>query len=958
MELPAVAGSSVEQAQALLDWANGLSLEQLMSRAAAIRDEAHATHVTFSPKVFIPLTRLCRDSCGYCTFAQPPAPGRRAYMTVEEVVAVARLGAEQGCTEALFTLGDKPELLYPEAAAELAAMGYGTTLDYVAAAAAAVLQETGLLPHINAGTMGREGVRRLRRVSVSQGLMLESCSRRLLQPGGPHYNCPDKDPALRLATLEAGGQEGVPFTTGILIGIGETRAERLEALLAVKELHERYGHIQEVIVQNFRAKKGTAMAGASEPPLEDLLWTLAMARVILGPATNIQAPPNLTPEPDDAAPAGAAGTAQRDPAEGWRLLLAAGINDWGGVSPVTRDWVNPEKPWPHLQALARATAEYGRALLPRLPVYPFFALRHSQWMDGSAGAASPAAAALRLMDSQGLARGSAWCPGLAEEGAEGDPEQQQQQQGQVQQQGMAATDHEGSPPSAARRDGSSPGVARAGGGPLRGLGAGNDHGGGGNGGGRDSSGNTASSGGAGRPGQRAHHPPQQRSSMPAVRRRAGQQEWKVVVGEDGLLEGCALPAPSRRIQQLLEGVLEGSRELGQGDIELLFRARGGDFAAVCIAADQLRRRVHGERVTYVVNRNINYTNVCTYKCQFCAFSKGKAAEELRGAPYLLPLEEISRRAAEAWERGATEVCMQGGIHPDFTGETYLRILDAAKSAAPGLHVHAFSPLEVWQGAATLGWPLRRYLQALKDAGLGSLPGTAAEVLDDAVRAVLCPDKLSTAQWVEVVQTAHAVGLDTTSTIMFGHCEEDGPASWARHLLTLRAVQQHAQQRLAAKQAQQGPAGGSGRNSGGGIITEFVPLPFVHMEAPIYLKGRARRGPTLRECILMHAVSRLALHPHITNIQASWVKMGPHRAARLLAAGCNDMGGSLMNESITRAAGAAHGQELPPQEMERVIRAAGRVPVPRTTLYGTPPAAQTQRSLQAGPLQPLVTGTLQ
>ena len=518
-----------------------------MAAAAAVRDAGHPSLVTFSPKVFIPLTRLCRDSCGYCTFALPPSPGRRAYMTLEEVLAVARMGAEQGCTEALFTLGDKPELAYTEAAAELAAMGYASTLEYVAAAAAAVLAETGLLPHVNAGVMDGASMAALRRVSVSQGLMLEALAPQLAAPGAAHADCPDKDPALRLACLEAAGAAAVPFTTGLLLGIGETRAQRVDALCAIRDSHARHGHVQEVIIQNFRAKRGTAMAGAPEPPLGELLWTVAVARLLLGPDMSVQAPPNLTPEPDDAGSGGAAG--------GWAALLDAGINDWGGVSPgVTRDWVNPEKPWPHLQALAAATAAAGKILVPRLPLYPSYAMDAGRWLDGAAGKASPAAATLRQMDSEGLARCSPWSPGMAEQPA-------------------PASDNTPGPAAAAAA--------------------------------------AASRSGEPRPGAAPSVPPPRLSASRA---------WQVRMGEDGTMEGCASPAEATpALAALLDSVLREGRELEEADVAGLFSARGADFRAVCAAADALRARVCGEDVTYVVNRNINYTNVCTYGCTFCAF---------------------------------------------------------------------------------------------------------------------------------------------------------------------------------------------------------------------------------------------------------------------------------------------------------------------------------------------------
>jgi FO synthase len=759
-----------------------MPVAELCAEARALR---RGSLVTYSPKVFIPLTTLCRDVCGYCTFARPPQRGERAYMTVEEVVEVARAGAAAGCHEALFTLGDKPELRYRAARDELRALGCETTIEYLARAAAAVLDETGLLPHLNPGVMTGDELAELRTVSASMGLMLETLAERLSERGGPHYGSPDKLPARRVATIAAAGDAAVPFTTGILIGIGETRAERLEALFAIRELGERDGHVQEVIVQNFRAKAGTRMAGHPEPSLEEHLWTIAAARVVLGPGWNVQAPPNL---------------AYAD----FPRLLDAGINDWGGVSPVTIDHVNPEAPWPHAERLRAATRSRGLELTPRLPLYPEYVAHVERWCHPAV-----ARAVRRRADSLGLAREHPWSPG------------------------------ERTPV------------------PARDLVRLTNHG-------------------------------SSRLRDPAVRRALAKDE------------------------------------LDEADIVALFRARGRDREAVLAAADRLRREVNGDTVTYVVNRNIQYTNVCYFRCGFCAFSKGKLAANLRGPAYLVPLEEIVRRSEEAWERGAVEVCLQGGIHPAFTGTYYLDVVRAIKAAVPGLHVHAFSALEIWQGAATLGVPLDEYLAVLGDAGLGSLPGTAAEVLDDDVRRIICPDKVTTAQWLRVHDAAHRVGLRSNVTIMFGHV--DGPLNWARHLLHAREQQQRT-----------------------GGFTEFVPLPFVHMEAPIALKGLARPGPTFGEVLLMHAVARLALHPWITNIQASWVKAGREGLAALLRAGVNDLGGTLMNESISRAAGAEHGQELPPEELEALIRANGRRPQQRTTVYGDVTEERRRASFGAPPL---------
>ncbi|MBK7470223.1 MAG: 5-amino-6-(D-ribitylamino)uracil--L-tyrosine 4-hydroxyphenyl transferase CofH [Betaproteobacteria bacterium] len=767
-------------------------LERLLAVAADIRDQGYGDVISYSRKVFIPLTQLCRDSCHYCTFAQPPRRGEAAYLTPDEVLEIARAGQRAGCKEALFTLGDKPELRYRVAREELAGLGFATTLEYLGAMAALVLKETGLLPHLNPGVMTRADIDRLRPVSASMGIMLETAAERLSRRGGPHFGSPDKQPAVRLATIAAAGEAAVPFTSGLLIGIGETRAERIAALLALRALHERHGHIQEIIIQNFCAKAGTRMAQASEPAFDDHLWTIAVARILFGPRMTIQAPPNL-----------AGGALPR--------LVAAGINDWGGVSPVTPDHVNPEKPWPAVEALAWRTADAGKMLTERLALHPAYVSAPERWLD-----AQVRPAVLRLADSEGYGRQGRWRPGAADlpDGLE----------------------------------------ARS---------------------------------------------PGRRPSTPA----------------------------GDRLERTLAAAQDGGG-LDEGQITDLFAARGDDFWRVCAAADDLRRATSGEGIAYVVNRNINYTNICYFHCQFCAFSKGTRSQNLRGDPYDLDLDEIRRRVSEAWERGATEVCLQGGIHPAYTGATYIAITRAVKEAAPDMHVHAFSPLEVSQGAATLGLPVGEFLRQLKAAGLGTLPGTAAEILDDEVRRVICPDKLTTGEWLAVMQAAHEAGLRSTATIMFGHV--DRPVHWARHLLRVRALQ---------------------AQTGG--FTEFVPLPFVPMATPIFLKGRSRAGPTLREAILMHAVARLALHPLLTNIQTSWVKMGTEGAQLCLNAGANDLGGTLMNESITRAAGAVHGQELGPEAIAALIRGIGREPRQRTTLYGNPPAERLAAALVARPLQALV-----
>lgn len=751
-------------------------LEDLLAEARACRDARWGEHtparMTYSPKVFIPLTRLCADVCHYCTFATTPSRLESPYLTPEQVVDIARAGAAAGCKEALFTLGDAPERRYSAAREWLEERGFARTIDYVRHCAELVLNETGLLPHVNAGVLEEDDYRMLRPVAASAGLMLESTSERLLQKGMAHHGSPDKVPALRLASLSAAGRARVPMTSGILIGIGETPEERMESLLALRELHREHGHLQEVIVQNFCPKPGTKMAEAPEASEADFLRTIAAARIILPGEVSVQAPPNLNDE---------------------RLaeLIDAGIDDWGGISPVTLDHVNPEAPWPEIERLEAVCARAGLSLVERLTVYPRFVTTDDRsWLDP---AIRPAV--LRLADAEGLARDSRWSPGVA------DP---------------------------------APGTVR----------------------------------------------------LPLGRRHEG--------------------PVAAQLHRILDRAAGGA-QLSEEEIAALFATRGAAAQAVVEAADALRAEVSGETVTYVINRNINYTNICTHACSFCAFSKTSIKAGLRDKPYNLDLEEIAGRAREAVERGATEVCLQGGIHPSYTGETYLSILRAVKDACPGLHVHAFSPLEVSQGARTLDMPVSDYLAMLRDAGLGSLPGTAAEILCDDIWAQICPDKLTTQEWLDVVGSAHRVGLPTTSTIMFGHLE--GIGHWARHLLALRNLQ---------------------LDTGG--ITEFVPLPLIHMEAPFYRRGQSRKGPTWREAVMMHAVARLALNGAIDSIQCSWVKLGIDGAAAVLAAGANDLGGVLMNESISRAAGASHGQEVGVDELRQAAESVGRRLKQRTTLY--------------------------
>jgi FO synthase len=742
-------------------------LDDLMGAAARRRDNRFGRRITYSPKVFVPLTMLCRDRCGYCTFAKPPARVAAPYMLVDEVMQVASRGAALGCFEALFTLGEAPEARYPPAAAWLRSKGYASTVDYLAAVAKRVLDETGLLPHANAGALSEGELRSLRTVSPSQGMMIETLAARLGEPGGPHHGAPDKTPGRRLATLHAAGRAKVPFTTGILVGIGETRAERLDALVAIANAHLEHGHVQEVIVQNFLPKPGTAMHRDAPCDTDEFLWSIAAARLVLPDDVHVQAPPNLS---DDLAP-----------------LLAAGIDDWGGVSPLTIDHVNPERPWPALERLQTATEVSGFVLAPRLTVYPEYVQRPDKWLHPDVR--TPV---LVASDMEGLARDTAWSPG--------------------------------------RDDLTPPTILAA-------------------------------------PGS----------------------------------------APRSPVRDVLDGVRAGE-EVGVEEIVTLLGARGPEVLDVAAVADQLRREIVGDEVTFVRNRNINYTNVCTFRCKFCAFSKGPLSLNLRGNPYLIDLEEIQRRVVEAVDCGATEVCLQGGIHPDFDGDYYVHVAQAVKDVAPQIHVHGFTALEVTEGARRLDMPLRGYLLRLKEAGLATLPGTAAEILDDEVRAIICPDKVTTDEWLDAHRTAHAVGLRSNVTIMHGTVER--PIHVARHLVRTRDLQ---------------------KETGG--FTEFVPLPFVHMATPIFIQGKARRGPTFREVVLMHAVGRIAYRELIPNVQVSWVKCGAEGARQVLQAGANDLGGTLMDENISRAAGASHGQELDERELRSIVEPIGRTLAQRTTLYG-------------------------
>lgn len=779
----------------------GASTDELMKQAARLRSAATGNRITYSPKVFIPLTMLCADKCGYCTFAQPPARLESPYLEPEQVLAIARAGARAGCHEALFTLGERPEDRYPIAREWLASRGYDSTVEYLAEMCRLVLADTGLLPHANAGALSLAELKLLRGVSVSQGMMVESLRGDL----ECHRGSPDKTPERRLSTLNAAGELQIPFTTGILVGIGENEADRAEALYAIAASHERHGHIQEVIVQNFLPKSGTAMHRADPCPAEDYLRAIALARIILPSDIHLQAPPNLS---DD-----------------FGVLLDAGIDDWGGVSPVTADHVNPERPWPAVDRIRGVTESKGFTLAPRLTIYPELASHPERFLDETVRFA-----VMDRSDAERLGRDD---PGAIF------PERTIARK-------VVGTGAEVT--TAASEDHRS--TIWCSGAPV--------------------------------------DPPELIiSGTPPAR-----------IG-NGTITG--------QVAEVLDGI-GLAQDLGIEEVATLFSARGPEVRAIAELADELRSKAVGDEVTFVRNRNINYTNVCTFKCRFCGFSKGPMSLNLRGTPYLLTLEEMQRRVIEAEEKGATEVCLVGGIHPDFDGDYYIEVCRAVKDVAPEMHLHAFTALEVTEGARRLGEPLETYLRRLMDAGLRSLPGTAAEILDDDVRQILCPDKINTEEWLYAHRVAHSIGLRSNITIMFGAVES--PISWARHLVATRDLQ---------------------RETGG--FTEFVGLPFVHMATPLYLQRKARRGPTFRETLLMHAIARIVYDGIIDNIQASWVKIGFSGVRQLLASGANDLGGTLMDENISRAAGAEHGTDVSAEDFAALVEPLGRTLVQRTTLYG-------------------------
>lgn len=809
----------VTEAAVLLQ-ARGADLEELAASAARVRDAGLTAAgrpgvITYSKSVFIPLTRLCRDKCHYCTFVTVPGKLRRAghgmFMSPDEVLDIARKGAALGCKEALITLGDKPEDRWPEAREWLDAHGYDDTIAYVRAISIRILEETGLLPHLNPGVMTWTDFQRLKPVAPSMGMMLETTATRLWsEPGGPHHGSPDKEPAVRLRVLEDAGRSSVPFTSGILIGIGETYEERAESLFALRRVSRAYHGIQELIIQNFRAKPDTAMRGMPDAELDELVATVAVARHIMGPSACLQAPPNLV---DDE----------------YGRLIGAGIDDWGGVSPLTIDHVNPERPWPQIEELARQSSAAGFALKERLCVYPEFVTRGEPWLDPRL---LPHVRALADPET-GLARPDAPVEGHPWQ----EPEEAFQPSGRTDL--HTTIDTEGR--TSDRRD-----------------------------------------------------------------------DFDEVYGDWEALREAAAPGmvPQRidtDVREALRTAADDPTRLTDDEALALLHADGPALDALCRVADDVRKSAVGDDVTYIVTRNINFTNVCYTGCRFCAFAQRRTDADA----YTLSLDQVADRAQQAWDVGAVEVCMQGGIHPDLPGTAYFDIAKAVKSRVPGMHVHAFSPMEVVNGATRTGMSIREWLTAAKEAGLDSIPGTAAEILDDEVRWVLTKGKLPTATWIEVVTTAHELGVRSSSTMMYGHVDQ--PRHWLGHLRTLARVQQQT-----------------------GGFTEFVTLPFIHTNAPVYLAGIARPGPTTRDNRAVTAMARLLLHPHIPNIQTSWVKLGSEGAAEMLRSGANDLGGTLMEETISRMAGSSYGSYKSVKDLIAVADAAGRPAKPRTTLYGEVP----------------------
>lgn len=835
-------GAALDQAEATtLLAARGEDLARLTTVASRVRDRGledagRPGVVTYSPKVFIPLTRLCRDKCHYCTFVETPGQaareGRAPYLSPDEVLEIAAQGAALGCTEALFTLGDRPEDRWPEAQDWLDEQGYDSTLAYVRAMSIRVLEETGLLPHLNPGVMSWEEMNRLKPVAPSMGMMLETTSRRLFEEKGrAHYGSPDKDPAVRLRVLEDAGRLSVPFTTGLLVGIGESLEERAESIFALRRVARQYGNIQEVIIQNFRAKPDTAMRHTDDLGLDEYVAAIAVSRIVLGPKVRLQAPPNLVDSSEGSAECAA--------------LLGAGVDDWGGVSPLTPDHVNPERPWPSLERLRAITSAAGFDLRARLTAHPEYVLAGEAWIDPRVSGHVAALAGQDGLVSDEITHGTRRPVGMAWQEPDG---------------------------------------------------------------------GFASVGGSGR--TDLHHAVDTEGRSDDRR-----SDFENVYGDWDELRDQAEQTADRAAGGGPEGrtVSAGGREalaaaerdpgnLSDDHALTLMTAEGNLLTQVLQLADDLRKEVVGDDVTYVVNRNINFTNVCYVGCRFCAFAQRRTDADA----YSLSLEQVADRAEEAWKLGASEVCMQGGIDPELPGTAYFDLATAVKQRVPDMHVHAFSPMEIVNGSSRTGLSFEDFLIKARESGLDTIPGTAAEILDDDVRWVLTKGKLPTSTWIEIVSTAHRVGIRSSSTMMYGHV--DNPRHWVQHLRVLSRIQE--------KNIEDGVPG----------FTEFVPLPFVHHSAPIYLAGVARPGPTLRDNLAVHAMARIMLHGRIDNIQTSWVKLGIDGTRAMLNAGANDLGGTLMEETISRMAGSEHGSAKTVEELHEIGTGIGRPVVERTTTY--------------------------
>ncbi|WP_442970047.1 bifunctional FO biosynthesis protein CofGH [Rhodococcus sp. AW25M09] len=812
---------NVDEATVLLH-ARGEDLTDLMASASRVRDAGlesagRPKTVSYSRKVFVPITRLCRDKCHYCTFVTVPgklnAAGHGMFMDPDEIIDVARKGAALGCKEALFTLGDRPEERWPEAKEWLDSRGYDSTLDYVRAMSIRVLEETGLLPHLNPGVMSWQELSRLKPVAPSMGMMLETTSRRLFEEKGQaHYGSPDKDPEVRLRTLTDAGRLNIPFTTGILVGIGETLRDRAESIMAIRKVHKSFGHVQEIIVQNFLAKSDTAMRSVPDAGLEEFLATIAVTRMVVGPSMRIQAPPNLV-EPEETA-----------------ALLGAGVDDWGGVSPLTPDHVNPERPWPNLDTLAELSASAGCRLVERTAAQPQYVLAGAPWIDPRISAHVRA-----LADPEtGMARAGVNPTGLPWQ----EPDEQWESSGRVDL--NTEIDTQG------RNTETRSDLANAFG------------------------------------------------------------DWESI--REQVRDLAGLERVDRDLVSALTAAEKDPAGLSDEQYLALATAEGTGMDAVAALADDLRRQVNGDTVTYVVNRNINFTNICYTGCRFCAFAQRKGDADA----FTLSTTEVADRAWEAHVVGATEVCMQGGIDPELPVTGYADLVRAVKAKVPSMHVHAFSPMEIVNGASRGGQSIREWLTELRAAGLDSIPGTAAEILDDEVRWVLTKGKLPAAEWIEVITTAHEVGLRSSSTMMYGHV--DNPSHWVGHLNVLKKIQD---------------------KTGG--FTEFVPLPFVHQSSPLYLAGASRPGPTNRDNRAVHALARIMLHGRIDNIQTSWVKLGITGTQAMLNGGANDLGGTLMEETISRMAGSENGSEKTVAELHEIADGIGRPVRQRTTTYGPAPA---------------------